>query len=174
VTGDHPTLTVPALVDCLGLTPMPLRGGMFRRVWAGPPMLEGRPAGSAIIVLLSTADDTFSAMHRLPVDEVWHFYLGDTLELLLLYADGSWRIERLGHDLASGQHVQFTVPAGTWMGATVTDGGRWSLFGCTMAPGFVAEDYEGGRAADLCEAYPEAQRHIHGRCRPGAPLRHFF
>jgi len=73
--------------------------------------------------------------------------------------------------IRGGPGVQF--PRATRR-ATVTDGGRWSLFGCTMAPGFVAEDYEGGRAADLCEAYPEAQRHIHGRCRPGAPLRHFF
>ena len=27
-------------------------------------------------------------MHRLPTDEIWHFYLGDPIELLLLHADG--------------------------------------------------------------------------------------
>jgi predicted cupin superfamily sugar epimerase len=150
-----------------GLAPLPVEGGLFRRTWAGPVDGTGRPAGSAIIVLFSVEDDLFSAMHRLPVDEVWHFYRGDPLELLLLDPAGGARVEALGPD----QHVQLVVPAGTWMGARVAGGGRWTLCGTTMAPGFVAEDYEGGDADELCARYPAVADHIRALCRPDAPGR---
>lgn len=150
-----------------GLEPLPVEGGLFRRTWAGPVDGTGRPAGSAIIVLFSVED--FSALHRLPIDEVWHFYRGDPLELLLLDPDGGARVEVLGP--GPGQHVQLTVPAGTWMGARVTAGGRWSLCGTTMAPGFVPADYEGGDADTLCARYPEVADHIRALCRRDAPVR---
>ncbi|GHH80254.1 cupin [Streptomyces sulfonofaciens] len=168
----QPGITVEDLVDHYGLEPMPLEGGRFRRTWAGPEDGAGRPAGSAIIALLSPDDDHFSAMHRLPGDEVWHFYLGAPLELLLLEQDGTARVVLLGHDLRAGQHVQYTVPAGTWMGGRVTEPGAWSLIGCTMAPGFLSCDYEGGTAEDLCERYPQQAERIRSLCRPGAALRH--
>lgn len=163
--------TAQELVDRLDLEPMPLQGGMFRRLWTGEPGPDGRPTGTSIMVLIAVDHGTYSAMHRLPVDEVWHFYLGDPIDLLLLAADGSTRSVRLGHDLAAGQHVQYPVPAGTWMGARVVAGGNWSLYGCTMAPGFVPSDYEGG-GVELSAAYPEAAAEIAARLRPGAPLRH--
>jgi len=150
-----------------GLAPLPVEGGLFRRTWAGPADAAGRPAGSAIIALFSVEDDLFSAVHRLPIDEVWHFYLGDPLELLLLDPDGRARVEVLG----PGHHVQLTVPAGTWMGAAVAAGGRWTLCGTTMAPGFVPADYEGGDADELCARYPEVADRIRALCRPHAPLR---
>ncbi|MEV5238673.1 cupin domain-containing protein [Streptomyces cinnamoneus] len=176
MTDHRPDVTVQALVDHYGLEPMPLEGGLFRRTWAGTAGArareDGRPEGSAILVLLSPDDGQFSAMHRLPGDEVWHFYLGDPVELLLLGPDGDHRVVVLGPDVLGGQYVQFTVPAGTWMGGRVAPGGRWSLFGCTMAPGFVSSDYEGGDAGTLCAQYPAAAERIRALCRPGVPLRH--
>ncbi|EDY50230.1 cupin domain-containing protein [Streptomyces clavuligerus] len=167
-----PRPTVADLTALYGLEPMPLEGGRFRRTWAGPPGPDGHPVGSAIVVLLSTEDDQFSAMHRLPTDEVWHFYLGDPVELLLLEADGTSRVVVLGPDVLGGQLVQFTVTAGTWMGGGVAAGGEWALFGCTMAPGFSSEDYEGGDAGALAARYPEVAGRIEALCRPGVPLRH--
>jgi hypothetical protein len=149
-----------------GLAPLPVEGGLFRRTWAGPPDAAGRPAGSAIIALFSVEDGLFSALHRLPIDEVWHFYRGDPLELLLLDERDGARVEVLGPDA-----VQLTVPAGTWMGAQVAPGGRWTLCGTTMAPGFVPADYEGGDADELCARYPAAASHIRALCRPDAPRR---
>ncbi|MBO4260795.1 hypothetical protein GRC12_44330, partial [Streptomyces griseorubiginosus] len=101
----------------IGLEPIPREGGLFRQTWAGPERPDGRPEGTAIVALL-TADD-FSALHRLPTDEIWHFYLGDPLELLLLAPDGTSRTTVLGPDVLGGQQIQFTVPAGTWMGGRV-------------------------------------------------------
>ncbi|MGW0534262.1 cupin domain-containing protein [Streptomyces sp. NPDC003032] len=171
-----------------GLEPLPVEGGLFRRTWAGPPDADGRPAGSAIVVLLTDAPGDFSALHRLPIDEVWHFYEGDPLELLLLAPDGTDRLAVLGR----GGSVQLVVPAGTWMGARVAAGGGegdgerrygrqrgrrygwrygWSLFGTTMAPGFLARDYEGGEPDELAARYPRRAELIRELCRAGEPVR---
>lgn len=154
-----------------GLRPLPVEGGLFRRTWTGPPDSSGRPAGTAILLLLAAREDLFSALHRLPIDEVWHFHRGDPVELLLLDPVGGARTAVLGPDPVAGHHVQFTVPAGTWMGAQVTLGGSWALCGTTMAPGFLPSDYEGAVADDLVAAYPGAAEGIRALCRPGTPLR---
>ncbi|MFE9771051.1 cupin domain-containing protein [Streptomyces sp. NPDC005931] len=159
-------MTPDQLIAHYGLEPIPREGGRFRRTWAGPERADGRPAGTAIVALLTSAPDDFSALHRLPADEIWHFYLGDPLELLLLAPDGGTRTVVLGPDLLGGQHVQLTVPAGTWMGARVAAGGAWTLFGCTMAPGFTYEDYEHGDAAELTARYPDRAARIVELCRP--------
>jgi predicted cupin superfamily sugar epimerase len=157
-------ITAEDLVRHYGLEPIPREGGLFRRTWAGPEGADGRPAGSAIVALL-TADD-HSALHRLPTDEIWHFYLGDPLELLLLAPDGTSRTALLGPDVLGGQHPQLTVPARTWMGARVVPGGAWTFFGCTMAPGFTYEDYEHGDAATLTARYPDRAAQILELSRP--------
>lgn len=152
-------MTPEDLVAHYGLEPIPREGGRFRRTWAGPERSDGRPESSAIVALITTEPGDYSALHRLPSDEVWHFYLGDPLELLLLAPDGSSRTVLLGPDVLGGQWVQYTVPAGTWMGARVLAGGAWSFFGCTMAPGFTYEGYEHGDADELAVRYPaEAAR----------------
>ncbi|MEU7578744.1 cupin domain-containing protein [Streptomyces sp. NPDC041068] len=171
--------TAEAVAARHGLRPLPVEGGLFRRTWAGPPGADGRPAGTAIVVLLTTEPGGFSALHRLPIDEVWHFYEGDPLELLLLAPDGADRLAVLGTaGLGTAGHgtagqVQLVVPAGTWMGARVAAGGRhgWALFGTTMAPGFVPEDYEGGDPEVLSARYPGRAGLIRELCRAGEPLR---
>ncbi|MFD3512891.1 cupin domain-containing protein [Streptomyces sp. NPDC058657] len=150
------------------LEPLPVEGGLFRRTWAGPADATGRPAGTAIMVLLTSDPGDFSALHRLPADEVWHFYRGDPLELLLLAPDGTDHLVPLG-DFERGGPVQHVVPAGTWMAARVADGGVWSLFGTTMAPGFLPADYEGADPAELAAQYPRQAARIRRLCREGAP-----
>jgi NAD(P)-dependent dehydrogenase (short-subunit alcohol dehydrogenase family)/predicted cupin superfamily sugar epimerase len=151
----------------LDLTPLPAEGGRFRRTWAGPADAHRRPAGSAILVLLTDDPGDFCTLHRLPVDEVWHHYRGDALDLLLLHPDGRGELRSLG----AGHLVQTVVPAGSWMGARVAPGGSWALFGTTMAPGFTEADWEGGEVEDLVRGYPEQEPLIRALCRPGAPAR---
>ena len=56
------------------------------------------------------------------------------------------RARRAGGRSAGGAVLQAVVPAGCWMGARLLAGGRYALFGCTSAPGFVEADSEGGDA----------------------------
>jgi uncharacterized protein len=171
VTHDGPErpdgpVTAEFLVAHYGLEPIPREGGLFRQTWAGPERPDGRPEGTAIVALLTARPGDFSALHRLPTDEIWHFYLGDPLHLLLLAPDGTSRTAVLGPDVLAGQHVQLTIPAGTWMGGRVAAGGAWTLFGCTMAPGFTFEGYEHGDAAELTTRYPVEADRIADLCRP--------
>jgi predicted cupin superfamily sugar epimerase len=148
--------TVDQLVARLGLEPLPEEGGLFRQTWVGKPR-DGRPVGTAIIVLLVARSDHFSAMHRLPIDEVWFFQAGDPVELLLLEPGAEGRVARLGPDVIGGEELQVIVPAGTWMGARTAPGGEWSLFATSMAPGFIPADYDPGDADALTETCP---RHV--------------
>jgi predicted cupin superfamily sugar epimerase len=74
---------------------------------------------------------------------------------VLLYPDGSTRDVIMGSDPLHGQAVQFVVPAGVWQAGEMVDGGRYSLFGCTMAPGFTGDIFEGGVREQLVRLYPE-------------------
>ncbi|MFF1447489.1 cupin domain-containing protein [Streptomyces sp. NPDC058274] len=159
-------MTPEDLVAHYGLEPIPQEGGLFRQTWAGPERADGRPEGTAIVALLTSAPGDFSALHRLPTDEVWHFYLGDPLDMLLLAPDGTARTVVLGPDVLGGQHPQYTVPAGTWMGARVAGDGSWAFFGCTMAPGFTYEGYEHGDRAELTARYPAEEARITALSRP--------
>jgi len=151
------------LIQLLDLVPHPEEGGYFRETWRsdldvepGEPYRGRRPAGTAIYYLLTP--DTCSALHRLPGDEVFHFYLGDPVRMLLLGPGG--RAERvvLGPD-PERMELQHVVPGGTWQGSRLVPGGRWALLGTTMAPGFAPEDYEPG-SAELADAYPDLREGI--------------
>jgi predicted cupin superfamily sugar epimerase len=98
-------------------------------------------------------------MHVLDSDEIFHFYLGDPVEMLQLHPDGGSEVFVLGPDLAAGQHVQLVVPAGVWQGTRLVDEGRVALLGCTVTPGFDFADYRNASFAELASRWPaEAER----------------
>jgi predicted cupin superfamily sugar epimerase len=116
-----------------------------------------RPAGTAIYYLLEPG--TFSEMHVLASDEVFHFYLGDPVEMLQLFPDGGSALFTLGQDLQANQHVQLVVPAGVWQGTRLIGNGKVALLGCTVTPGFDYADYRSGSYAELAGKWPaEAER----------------
>ena len=154
--------TVGKLIEMLDLRPLPIEGGLFRQTYAssrrvdlGAGQANARPFSTAIFYLLTGDRGSFSAMHRLPSDEVYHFYLGDPVEMLLLYPDGRSEVLLLGQDLAAGQQVQVAVLAGTWQGSRLTEGGEYALLGTTMAPGFHDSDFEAGSRQALSAGYPD-------------------
>ncbi len=122
-----------------------------------PPRFQAstRPLASAIVALITRRD--FSAMHRLRGDEIWHFYGGAPAELLLLRANGHGETVRFGPDPLMGENPQIVVRAGTWMGARPLGADEFAhtFFGCTLAPAYAPEDYEPGKRAELCRAWPE-------------------
>jgi len=144
--------TAAEIIALLGLEPLPREGGRYRETHRGARAPSGRAASTAIYYLLQAGE--VSWIHRLPCDEVWHFYLGDPVELLLLGPPPAAVVHRLGPDLATGQRPQVVVPAGTWQTARLQRGGRFALMGTTVAPGFESTDFEPGSPELLRPAYP--------------------
>ncbi len=99
-------------------------------------------------------------LHRLPADEVFHFYLGAPVTMLQLWPDGSGKEVILGPDLAAGQVPQLVVPAGVWQGTRLLGADGFALLGCTVAPGFDYADYRGGSRAELTAKWPAAAAEI--------------
>jgi uncharacterized protein len=155
-------LTAEQIRELLQMRPHPIEGGYFAETYRGSPMLPqsllpgypgDRAISTAIYYLLTP--DTFSLMHRVRGDEMFHFYLGDPVEMLQLTPDGSGEVIVLGQDIAAGTRLQHTVTGGVWQGSRVRAGGKYALLGTTMAPGFEYEDYETGQRQDLIARYPD-------------------
>jgi predicted cupin superfamily sugar epimerase len=151
------SLTAKEVIELLGLKPLPREGGWYRETYRStlqlPMSVLPAPHAACTAMFYLLTPDAFSAMHRLPTDEVFHFYLGDPVEMLLLGNAGGQRTV-LGPDILHGQLVQHVVPAGLWQGSRLCEGGAFALLGTTMAPGFDFADYEHGDRRALIEQYP--------------------
>ncbi len=146
------------IIDLLGLEPLPGEGGMWTQTYVDEQ-------STAIYFLVQRGD--FSALHRLTGPEIYHFYAGAPLHMLLLHPDGRIDEPVLGPDLASGQRPQVMVPAGVWQGSSTQ--GAWTLLGTTMAPGFDPAGFELGERATLADAHPQASARITELTRQGKP-----
>jgi uncharacterized protein len=129
------------LIRLLDLRSHP-EGGFYRETWRSGirVAVDGHPPRSALTTIyFLLAAGGFSAWHRVRADEVWHWYEGEPLELLLASPDfGSTQTHRLG-PVGAGTEPVVTVPAGWWQAARPL--GSYALCGCTVAPGFEFEDF---------------------------------
>ncbi len=156
------------LKSVLNLKPLSFEGGYYAETYrsqqaipseALPNRYNGpRSVATAIYYLLEPG--TFSEIHRVSSDEIFHFYMGDPLEMVQLWPDGSHKIVIIGTDLERGMRPQVVVPHGVWQGSRLLAGGKMALLGCTVSPGFDYADYESGRREALMQGYPDAQELI--------------
>ncbi len=149
-------------VEKLGLMPHP-EGGFFKETYqsqnylpskALPPGFSGqRKISTAIYFLLN--DSNFSAFHKIKSDEIWHFYLGNAVEIF--YIDNKNQMQRicLGNNPANNEVFQAVVPAGCWFGSRIISKQGYSLVGCTVAPGFDFQDFEMADRNKLVADYPQ-------------------
>jgi len=159
-------MDVKKLIEKLGLIPLPGEGGYYKSNFRSPDLINdavlpdncaaAKQLYSAIYYLLTP--DTYSAMHRLPTDEIFHFYLGDPVKMLQLYPDGDSSINILGSDIFAGQLVQCLVPKFTWQGSMLIEGGKFALMGTTMSPAYENSDLELADHNILSKKY---KRHNH-------------
>lgn len=162
--------TALEIIAALNLQPHPIEGGWFRETYraateipasilpAGSYSGSRRALGTAIYYLLTP--DSFSEMHRLPLEEVFHLYLGGPVRMLQLFPDGAGREVVIGGDVLAGQAPQLVVPPRVWQGSLLEPGVEFALLGATMAPGFDYADYEQGRRTPLTAEYPAFSRRI--------------
>jgi predicted cupin superfamily sugar epimerase len=150
------------IIEFLGLEKHP-EGGYYREVYRSSELIPKSALGkqhkadhsvsTAIYFLLTR--DSFSALHRLSSDEIFHFYLGDPVILFEIEKNGRSRQTTLGDDLLHGQVPQHVVPAGAWQGLCLQPDSKFALLGTTVAPGFEFEDFELGDRGYLLQEFPE-------------------
>ena len=127
-------MTPDAYIDKLGLTPHS-EGGYYRQTWHCKG--NGRPKGTSIYLLLLKGQRT--RWHMLDVSELWHYYAGAPLLLMISPTRyGPLRQKLLGADVTQDQYPQQTVAPRNWQCAESI--GDFTLAGCTMAPGFQFEN----------------------------------
>lgn len=158
------------LLSLFSLEPLEQEGGLYKVSYTSDEVLPEshlpdryagkRPFHTAIYYLLTGEKDSFSALHRLKTDEVWHFYLGDPARLVLLHPSGRGETVILGHDVVKGEKLQYCIPRGTWQGCSLLLGGEYALMGTTMAPGFDPDDFEIGVFKELVTQYPDHEAMI--------------
>ena len=160
-------MTAEQIKGLLELAPHPIEGGSFRQSWAAAGAFElargRRSQGTAIYYLLEQGQ--FSEMHVLDSDEIFHFYLGDPVEMLQLYPDGRSAIVVLGQELLAGQQVQVLVPAGVWQGTRLLGESKFALLGCTVVPGFDYADYRNASYDELAAKWPDQKERIRALTR---------
>jgi predicted cupin superfamily sugar epimerase len=118
------------------------------------PFAEGRPAGSALYFEVTPGAPVH--LHCIRNDQLYHRYLGDPLEVLLLHPDGTHAVEVLGPDLETGQKVQLLIPGSTFHTARLVGDGEWFLGASTEWPGVDPSDVVLGDTDELAEKYPDA------------------
>jgi predicted cupin superfamily sugar epimerase len=158
------------IIDWFKLQPNTDEGGFFAGAYTSAidlgnkelpgfkPIKNKRPICGAIYYFLEQG--TFSAMHRVTGDMIYHFYSGDPVQMLLLYPEGSPNRSEtciFSNDLANGGSPMKVIPGGTWLASRLVAGGSYTLMGVTMSPGFDPADYAIAKRKDLIKQYPEQQ-----------------
>ena len=168
-------LTAEEVKATLGLEPHPTCG-FVAETYRSPLKIPGgalpeaygeggdRPYGSALYFLVSP--DAQIVMHRIRSDQLYHHYLGDPLEVLMLYPDGTGTIKTVGSDLAAGERPQLFVPGDTFHTSRLASGGAgYALLASTEWPGVEPPDVEPGDIEALVESYPDMAEHIRAFAR---------
>ena len=142
------------LIAYFGMKPLPVEGTYFINTYISQATTaSGGPVGTAGLGLYLRQPVSASTTHVLEFDEVWHYYEGDPLALYEFHKDGTARTIILGRDIAAGQVMQHTIKAGVIQAGEVAPGGDWSLFACTMSPGFIASCFRGVLKSELIDKY---------------------
>lgn len=154
--------SIENLIQKLELQPHP-EGGYFKETYRSddiisksclPDVFESERNYSTGIYYLLKSDD-FSAFHKINQDEMWHFYLGDTIELTMISEDGVLTTVHIGNDILLDQVPQIVVPKNYWFAARVIKSNSFALVGCTVAPGFDFKDFILAPRKILTEKFPQ-------------------
>jgi predicted cupin superfamily sugar epimerase len=155
------SLTAEQIMQLLGLKRHPTCG-FVAETYRSPHTIPGaampapyegaRPWGSALYFLVTP--DAQIVLHRIRQDQLYHHYLGDPLEVLLLYPGGTGAVVTVGSDLATGMRPQLLIPGGTFHMSRLPAGARWALLASTEWPGVEPPDVEHGDPEALKRSHP--------------------
>ena len=152
------------VISKLGLVPLPIEGGFFRETYRSSRLVDSalgqRSECTAIYYLIT--EESFSALHVVDQDEIFHFYAGDPVEMFQILPDGTSKTIIMGNDFLNNEIPQVIVPHGVWQGTRLkTSGkGKWALLGCTVAPGFEYENFHLEPRDVLLAKFPQYREQI--------------
>jgi predicted cupin superfamily sugar epimerase len=116
------------------------------------PFAGGGPLGSALYFLVTPEAPV--RLHRIRNDQLYHYYLGDPLEVVMLRNNGDSEHVVVGPDILAGQQVQLFIPGNTFHTARLVGTGRWFLGASTEWPAVLPADVEIGNLEELAQSYP--------------------
>jgi uncharacterized protein len=153
-------MTPEEIIKLFKMIPLPNEGGYYvetyrsdEKIFSLPDRYIGARNFSTAILYLITPS-SFSKLHKVKSDEIFHFHLGDPVELLKIDENGKAHTEILGSDILNNQEPQAIVTKNTWQGTKLLPGGKFALLGCTVAPGFEFSDYQHGEKNALINQFP--------------------
>jgi uncharacterized protein len=120
------------LIEQLSMTPHP-RGGHYAETYRATD-------GSASLIFYLLQEGECQHWHRLVKDEILHFYDGDPMRIQVSPDGRAVEEVVLGRGIASGEHLHYVVPKGTWF--SLRPCGAWVLTGCSISPAFAFDDVE--------------------------------
>ncbi len=145
----------------LQLQPHP-EGGYFREIYRSAEIIlpEGLPdrfvkqrsVSTSIYFLLEGKQ--VSKFHKLKSDEIWHFYDGNGVKILVIDNSGNLSEFRLGKNFDNRETLQVVIRNNQWFAAELMDRKSFCLIGCTVSPGFDFDDFQLGSRSELLKLFP--------------------
>ncbi len=160
-------MTAEQIINTLRMRPLPQEGGYFAVTHNSDEQLgaealpdrykSSRMLSGAIYYLVTV--EQFSALHKLPTDEIYYYHYGDPLEMLFLGPEGQGERIILGMQLDSGQQPQHLAPRHWWQGSRPLSGqpNGFTLVSTSMAPAYDESDPVFGDREELISQYPAYQ-----------------
>jgi predicted cupin superfamily sugar epimerase len=117
--------------------------------------LGGRPLGGVLYFLVTMQAGI--RLHRIRSDQMYHHYLGDALEVLLVNPNGTGEVQVVGSDLAAGGRPQLLIPGGTFHAGRIRGEIGYALLGTSVWARPEPTDVEMGDREQLVAKYPAAR-----------------
>lgn len=114
-----------------------------------------RNFSTSIYFLLEGNDKSY--FHKLASDEIWHFYDGSELRIVVIDESGNLSEYFLGKNSGNFQQI---IPKNCWFAAEVLEKDSFALIGCTVSPGFDFEDFILANREKLLKLYPQHEKII--------------
>ncbi|WP_299365927.1 cupin domain-containing protein [Winogradskyella sp.] len=156
--------SIKTIIEQLDLKAHP-EGGYFKETYRSTGFIEqdsldtayGSKRNYSTCIYFLLTSESFSALHRIKQDEIWHFYEGSPIRLHMISNNGEYSEHIIGNNFGKGEVPQFVVPGGYWFAAEVIEQDAYALVGCTVSPGFSFEDFELKSRKELTELFPNLE-----------------
>jgi len=153
------------LIKKYNMAPLPFEGGYYAETSRSKKIIENsqapgkkaKPGSICSTILYMITRDSFSRLHRLPTEEIYSFYFGDTVNMINIDKDGNFSLLKLGDDYTEGQKFQHIVPGNCWQASYLDKDGVFAMMGTTVSPAFEIGDFEDALKykQEIMSRYPE-------------------